>query len=65
MEKKKILSLAAAIALMGSVSLYGGSENDGEGNVYYGAGAGDTLWAGGTNNVFMGFYAGHNTKGGG
>jgi len=65
MEKKKILSLAAAIALMGSVSLYGGSEGDGADNVFYGNGAGDNLGGGGSNNVFMGLNAGHDTFGGG
>ncbi|WP_415406931.1 tail fiber domain-containing protein [Sulfurovum sp. CS9] len=63
MEKKKIVSLAAAIALIGSVSLYGGSENNNT-NVYYGEGAGSSLDGTGINNVFIGYEAGQNTTGG-
>ena len=64
MEKKKIVSFAAAIALTAGVSLYGGSEGDGQYNVYYGSDAGSSLDGTGYGNVFMGYEAGILTDGG-
>ncbi len=61
-KQKEIFSLVAAIAVMGNVSLYGGSEGKTGGNVYYGDGTGSSLDAGANGgNVFMGYYTGYNT----
>jgi len=57
------LSILSALVLLGSVSLYGGTESDAKANVLYGVGAGVSLDGTGYNNVFLGKYSGYSTTG--
>jgi len=66
MEKKKILSLAAAGVLLSSGALYGYEEGNvtNQYNVLFGTNAGSSLDGTGKNNVFIGYNSGRDTTGG-
>jgi len=55
--------MITSLLLLGTMALYGGSEDDGNRNVYYGGIAGHSLNSESKNNLFMGYASGYYTEG--